>query len=118
MTIQISVSQIDQLQDSNWGKWVDLHRQALQDLLPDVAAAYPGAAFAQRVDILLRRVDLHGMLQQEETVPYCYASLTLGVGFEAQPRYPWAQAAMALQGPARGEAIWDGLEAQSVAVPA
>lgn len=115
MSLQINGSQLQKLQDASWTRWVELHLAVLHDLLPDVAAAYPGAAFAQRVEVLLRRADLHGMVQQVETVPYCYASLTLGVGFEAQPRHPWAAAAMALEGPARGQAIWDGLESTSSA---
>ena len=113
MTLRISSSQLQAVEQANFHAWLRSHVDALTDLLPDVASAFPSPLFERRVEALLRRADLHGMYDQVETIPYCFAALTLGFGFESQPQYGWAPAAMRLQGQARGEAIWDGLEASA-----
>jgi hypothetical protein len=115
VVFQISAWQFDQLELSTFDTWVRLHCDILTDLVPEVAAAFPEPLFERRVEALLRRAELHGMWEQEETIPYCYASLTLGTGFETNQKLAWAPLAMALRGAPRGQAIWDGLEGAGLA---
>ena len=109
--LTISTGQLAILEAGNWRQWVQRHADLLSEMLPDVAMMYPPEAFAQLVDGLLRRADLHGMAEQRETLAYCYGSISLGQGFESHPALPWVGAAMALTGAARTGALWDGFEA-------
>lgn len=107
----ISAKQFQLMEDMTWPTWVKGHAKAMADLLPDVAAAYSELEWRQRIEALLRRADLHGMVRETETTAYCYGSLTLGAGFESRPEMPWFAEAMAQSGDARAELLWDGFEA-------
>lgn len=107
----ISARQFQLMEDMTWPAWVSGHAKAMADLLPDLAAAYSDLAWRERIEALLRRADLHGMVRESETTAYCYGSLTLGAGFESRPEMPWFAEAMGQDGNARAEALWDGFEA-------
>lgn len=110
--LAIRARQLAVLDDSTWRNWVSRHVEALEEMLPEVAAPYPPGEFANRVEALLRRADLHGMVQECETLAYCYGSLTLGLGFESRPEFEWVAAAMAASGPTRAGLLWEGFEAE------
>lgn len=107
--LTITTTQLTQLDEPMWIGWVDWHVTTLRDLLPDIACLYAEQIFRALIEGLLRCADLYGMVQQDETLAFCYGSLTLGVGFEADPRFDWAAAAMAETGSARAMLLWDGI---------
>lgn len=109
--LTINKGQLSTLEAGGWDPWVRWHAGRLAEMLSDVAMVYPPEAFAHLVDGLLRRADLHGMVEQRETLAYCYGSITLGQGFESHPTLTWARPAMLLTGVVRAAALWDGFEA-------
>lgn len=105
--LTLQTRQLDGLELTAWNTWVDQHVQTLAELLPDIAAPYPADEWRLLVEGLLRRADAHDMLLEQESVAYCYGCLTLGLGFET--RHAWARVALALRGPVRADALWDGI---------
>ncbi|MFV3074857.1 hypothetical protein [Niveispirillum fermenti] len=111
--LRIDHDQVKVLEAAAWPVWVDRHAEQLAVLLPEVAALYPGQAFRDMVDGLLRRADLHGMVTMGEAVAYLYAALTLGIGFETRSQLAWVPAALAATGESRAALLWKGVEQEA-----
>ena len=60
------------------------------------------------VEGLLRRAEGYEMFLEQEALAYCYGCLILGLGFET--RHVACRAALAGQGAARAESLWDAIE--------
>ena len=106
----IGSAQMSALQDQWSAAWLRSHVETLSGMAPELVAPYDARALDALVARMLCRADLLGVHLRSATVAFCYASLWLGVGFEAQPEHAWAAELDAVPAAAQADFIWDGLE--------
>lgn len=101
----IANSQVTAMRSVGWTAWRQRHADALESLLPEIAAS-EGDGWIDLVDTVLRHADMAGLTGFEEVRAFGYASLTLGIGFEGREDLPGLDRAMEKTGAARAAALW------------
>lgn len=110
--IHISQNQLDMFRRSSNKEWTDRHVQTMSVLLPDVAAMYSEPDFRNMIVRILLRADQRGILLENASVAFCYASLTFGIGFEDGDTFSWVPDALTTELGKQADAIWDGIETE------
>lgn len=110
--LNLAPNSLTSLEGQGQDLWISRHARKLREMLPHICAMYTEPQLERIVTRILIRAETIPLKLENATLAFGWASLTFGIGFEADEPTQEFDSIRKLPSEEQAEALWDYIDAR------